>query len=557
MLLLIRSSLVSLHLGDVVTAARAGPLSALAWRSGREGSRAIGTTHRPPPLQQLLPPSPVMSMQSAVRRTSAVLAHLAASASASPRSASGGSPRAALSTVATAAASSSSTSGLGAGFAAPLDCLSSAPLATAAETAARDNARQLLPFNTGRVIDEPSGQVLQAVGHQAQRAAKAGAKVPALFSPLSVRSRAAGSTATLRLKNRVVVSPMCTYSSDDGFLNDFHLVHAGQFALGGAAMFIVEATAVSPEGRISPVDSGLWKAEHVGPLKRLVAFLASQDCRAGIQLAHAGRKASGMPVPLMPRVAASALKLNAGAELGGWPHDIKGPSALPFIPSMHHPHQMSLEEIATVVRQFAVASARATEAGFEYIEIHAAHGYLLSSFLSPTSNVRSDKYGGSLPNRARMLMEVVTAVREVYKGVLGVRLSCSEWIAEGGWTLSDTLELVSLLEPLGVDIIDCSSGGLNAKQNISPLVPGYQVPFARAVKAAHPGLTVAAVGLITDPVHADGIVSGGDADLVMLAREFLREPHWVMNAARALGYEMSWAPQYARAALSSKPQSVP
>ena len=490
-----------------------------------------------------------MAMQSAVRRTSAVVAHL--SGQVSPR---------ALSTAATAASSSSPVS-----FVTPQDALSSTPLPSAAETASRDLARQLLPFNYGRVIDEPSGQVLQAVGHQSQRSAKAGAKVPALFSPLTIRSRAKGAASsssaaapiTLTLKNRVVVSPMCTYSSDDGFLNDFHLVHLGQFALGGAALVIVEATAVSAEGRISPVDSGLWKEEHVGPLKRLARFLASQDCRAGIQLAHAGRKASGMPLPLMPR-APSVLKLNAGSDLGGWPEDIKAPSALPFTPETHMPHEMSTEEIRVVVRQFGEAAQRASKAGFEYIEIHAAHGYLLSSFLSPSSNKRTDSYGGSIANRARFLLEVISEIRRVYQGVLGVRLSCSEWTPDG-WSMDDTIALVALMEPLGIDVVDASSGGLNAKQSIAPsqLVAGYQVPFARAIKAAHPALTVGAVGLISDPAHADRIVSSGDADLVLLAREFLRHPHWTMDAARALGFEMSWAPQYQRAAPSTKLQSLP
>ena len=350
-----------------------------------------------------------------------------------------------------------------------------------------------------------------------------------VFDSLSVRD--------VTFRNRIVVSPMCQYSCKDGFATDWHLVHLGSRAVGGAALVFAEATAVVPEGRISPGDLGLWKDAHIEPLARITRFLKAQGAAAGIQLAHAGRKAStdvpwrgGKPL---------------GREAGGW-NPIHAPSAVPFADGYQVPEELTVEDIAATVRAFAASAQRALQAGFDVIEIHGAHGYLLNEFLSPLSNRRTDNYGGSLGNRARLLCEVVEAIREVWpeRLPLFLRISASDW-AEGGWTVEDSVALARLVKPLGVDVIDCSSGGLvpNAKINIGA---GYQVPFAARVRR-EAGILTSAVGMITDPMQADQIVRNGEADLVMLAREFLRDPYWPLHAAEQLHRDIAWPPQYERA----------
>ena len=350
-----------------------------------------------------------------------------------------------------------------------------------------------------------------------------------VFDSLSVRD--------VTFRNRIVVSPMCQYSCEDGFATDWHLVHLGSRAVGGAALVFAEATAVVPEGRISPGDLGLWKDAQIEPLARITRFVKAQGAAAGIQLAHAGRKAStdvpwrgGKPL---------------GREAGGW-NPIHAPSAVPFADGYQVPEELTVEDIAATVRAFAASAQRALQAGFDVIEIHGAHGYLLNEFLSPLSNRRTDDYGGSLGNRARMLCEVVEAIREVWpeRLPLFLRISASDW-AEGGWTVEDSVALARLVKPLGVDVIDCSSGGLvpNAKINIGA---GYQVPFAARVRR-EAGILTSAVGMITDPMQADQIVRNGEADLVMLAREFLRDPYWPLHAAEQLHRDIAWPPQYERA----------
>ena len=351
-----------------------------------------------------------------------------------------------------------------------------------------------------------------------------------LFLPLEIGS--------LTLANRIVVSPMCEYSSDDGFANDWHLVHLGSRAVGGAGLIFTEASAVTPEGRISPQDLGIWKYEHIGPLARITAFLHRQGAHAGIQLAHAGRKASTFRPWEGEGVVAP--------ESGGWT-EVVAPSALPFAPNYPHPQQLDRAGIARVCTAFREAARRADRAGFDVIEIHAAHGYLLHEFLSPLSNQRTDEYGGAFENRARLLLEVVAAVREVWQRErpLFVRISATDW-TEGGWDLQHSVRLAALLKEKGVDLIDVSSGGNVAGAQI-PVGPGYQTPFAEAIRA-QTGILTGAVGMITDPAQAAHIVRTAQADLVFIAREFLRDPYWPLHAAASLGESASWPAQYLRAA---------
>jgi 2,4-dienoyl-CoA reductase-like NADH-dependent reductase (Old Yellow Enzyme family) len=318
---------------------------------------------------------------------------------------------------------------------------------------------------------------------------------------------------------------------------DWHLVHLGSRAVGGAALVMAEATAITPDGRISAEDLGLWSDAHIEPLKRIFAFIAGQGAVPGIQLAHAGRKAGtaapwkgGHPV--------------APAD-GGWT-PILAPSALPFAPDSQTPQAMTEGEIAQTVQAFADAARRALAAGAKVVELHAAHGYLLHSFLSPLSNQRADGYGGSFENRARIVKETVQAVRKVWPQSLPllVRLSCTDW-TEGGWTIGDSVALARALKPLGVDAMDCSSGGNVARAKI-PAGPGYQAEFARRVRA-EVGMPTVAVGMITGAAQADHIVRSGQADAVMLARELLRDPYWPLRAARELGHEIRWPEQYERA----------
>lgn len=353
--------------------------------------------------------------------------------------------------------------------------------------------------------------------------------MPQLFDALSIRS--------LTIPNRVFVSPMCEYSSADGFANDWHLVHLGSRAVGGAGLVLTEATAVVPEGRISPQDLGIWQDAHVEPLARIVRFIHEQGSVAGIQLAHAGRKASTH----RPWSGHGAVPV---AE-GGW--EVVAPSAVGFAANYPMPRALSRDEVAGVTRAFADAARRAREAGFRVAEVHAAHGYLLHEFLSPLSNHRQDDYGGSFENRTRLLREVTAAVRAEWpEGMpVFVRISATDWV-DGGWDVEQSVQVARDLKALGVDLIDCSSGGNVADAKI-PVGPGYQVPFAERIRR-EAGILTGAVGLITDPAQAEGIVSAGQADAVLIARELLRDPYFPLRAARELGQDVSWPAQYLRAA---------
>ena len=351
-----------------------------------------------------------------------------------------------------------------------------------------------------------------------------------LFSPIRFRG--------VTLANRVAVSPMCEYSYEDGFSNDWQLVHLGSRAVGGAGLVMTEATAVLPEGRITPGDVGIWKDEHIAPLKRVVDFIHAQGARAGVQLAHAGRKAS-MEIPWKPERVVPPVE-------GGW-ENVMAPSAIAFKEDYAQPQAISEAEIARVVRAFAEAAVRAKKAGFDVVEVHSAHGYLLHEFLSPLSNQRTDKYGGAFENRTRLLLEVVDAVRGVLPedAPVFVRLSATDW-AEGGWDIDESVQLAKLLKEHGVDLVDTSSGGNIATQKI-PVGPGYQVPFAERIRR-EAGIATGAVGMITEAKQAEAIIAEGKADIVLLAREMLRDPYWAVHAAKELGVPMTWAPQYLRAA---------
>jgi 2,4-dienoyl-CoA reductase-like NADH-dependent reductase (Old Yellow Enzyme family) len=354
--------------------------------------------------------------------------------------------------------------------------------------------------------------------------------MPHLFESLTLRK--------VTLQNRIAVSPMCEYSSENGFANDWHFVHLGSRAVGGAGLVLTEATAVVPEGRISPQDLGIWSDDHIEPLTRITHFIRKQGSVAGIQLAHAGRKASTYR-PWDGRGAVTEAQ-------GGW-HQVVAPSALRFAEGYAVPKALTEDEIQGVVTAFAEAARRAGDAGFCVVEIHAAHGYLLHEFLSPFSNHRQDRYGGSLENRTRLAREVVSAVRSVWpeRLPLFVRISATDWEA-GGWDLEQSVELARQLKSLGVDLIDCSSGG-NLPQAKIPVGPGYQTAFAERIRR-DAGVATGAIGLITSPVQADHIIRNGQADLVLLAREFLRDPYWPLRAARELGQAVPWPAQYLRAA---------
>lgn len=346
------------------------------------------------------------------------------------------------------------------------------------------------------------------------------------------------------LRNRIVVSPMCEYSSADGFANDWHLVHLGSRAVGGAAIVFTEAAAVTPEGRISPQDLGIWKDEHIEALSRITRFVREQGAVPGMQLAHAGRKGSTR----VPWETPGAVPVTEG----GW--EPVAPSALAFSAEYPMPKALDAEGIRDVVASFRAAAQRALEAGFLVLEIHAAHGYLLHEFLSPVANKRTDSYGGSFENRTRLLREVVAAVREVWPEnyPLWVRISATDWIESGAWDIDQSAELAKMIGPLGVDLVDCSSGGIAPRVKI-PAGPGYQVPFAERVKRES-GILTGAVGMITQASQADEIVRDGKADVVIVAREFLRHPYWPLQAARELGFPESWPVQYLRAATDASPR---
>ena len=349
-----------------------------------------------------------------------------------------------------------------------------------------------------------------------------------LFTPLTMRNVA--------VRNRIACSPMCQYSSVDGFANEWHLVHLGSRAVGGAGLVITEAAAVEARGRISPADLGIWKDEHIESLSRIARFLREHGAAAGIQLAHAGRKASTR----VPWEGGTAI---APGE-GGWTP--VAPSPIPFRPEDPPPHELSKGEIAGVVDAFTAATRRALLAGFQLVEIHGAHGYLIHEFLSPLCNQRTDEYGGTFENRIRLAMEVIEAVRAAWPADLPLflRISSTDW-AEGGWDIADSVELARRVRSLGVDLVDCSSGGAVLHQQI-PLAPGYQVAFAERIRK-EAGIATGAVGLITTSQQADEIVRSEKADLVLLARAFLRDPYFPLHAARELGVDMRPPIQYGRA----------
>ena len=349
-----------------------------------------------------------------------------------------------------------------------------------------------------------------------------------LFSPIEIRG--------VTLKNRLIVSPMCQYSSVDGFANDWHFVHLGSRAVGGAAAIIAEATAVSAEGRISPQDLGIWKDGQIESLFRITSFLKQQGCIPGIQLSHAGRKAS----TLAPWVGRGKV----GVEDGGW--QPVAPSAIAYSTHYHTPVALDKSGIQKIVSDFSAAARRAVKAGFQIIELHAAHGYLLHQFLSPLTNNRDDEYGGSFENRMRLLMEIIAQIKThlPYEALLFVRVPGTDW-AENGWTADDTVALAKTLKTLGVDVADVTTGGLVGHQQI-PVGPAYQLPFATKVKR-ETGILTSTVGMITNASQAETILVNGDADLIMMAREFLRDPYFPLRAAAELKDDIKWPDQYERA----------
>lgn len=351
-----------------------------------------------------------------------------------------------------------------------------------------------------------------------------------LFSPLTLRD--------ITFRNRIAVSPMCEYSSEDGFANDWHVVHLGSRAVGGAGLVITEAAGVEARGRISPQDLGIYKDEHIEVLLRINRFIKEHGAVPGIQIAHAGRKASThrpwetSEVALVPE------------SEGGW--QPVAPSPIAFAPGYATPTELTEAEIGEVIRAFGQAARRSLEAEFQVVEVHAAHGYLLHEFLSPLSNQRTDGYGGSFANRTRIVREVVEEVRRYWpeRYPLFIRFSSTDW-TEGGWDGEQSVELAHLLKPLGVDLVDCSSGGNVARVRI-PVGPGYQTPFAEKIRR-EAGIATGAVGLITSPHQADHIIRTGQADIVLLARELLRDPYWPSRAAKELGHAVPIPVQYARA----------
>jgi 2,4-dienoyl-CoA reductase-like NADH-dependent reductase (Old Yellow Enzyme family) len=360
-----------------------------------------------------------------------------------------------------------------------------------------------------------------------------------LFDPLAIRD--------LTFANRVFVSPMCQYSSHDGFANDWHFVHLCSRAVGGAGLVLTEATAVLPEGRITPEDLGIWSDAHIQMLSRIVSFIHEQGSVAGMQLAHAGRKASTH----RPWEAPGAISESEG----GW-KKVVAPSAMAFTDNYPMPYALTTDGIQEVIAAFAAAARRACQAGFRVLEIHAAHGYLIHEFLSPLSNRREDDYGGSFENRARLCREIVAAVRSEWPKELPLflRISATDWI-EGGWDVNESVKLARELKPIGVDLVDCSSGGNVPHANI-PAGPGYQTAFASRIRHEAEIMT-GAVGMITSPVQAEHIIRTEQADAVIMAREFLRDPYWALRAARELDQPIAWPVQYLRAAPKGAQARVP
>jgi 2,4-dienoyl-CoA reductase-like NADH-dependent reductase (Old Yellow Enzyme family) len=347
----------------------------------------------------------------------------------------------------------------------------------------------------------------------------------AIFTPLTIRG--------LTLRNRIVVSPMCQYSSDDGFATDWHLVHLGSRAVGGAAIVTVEATGVTRDGRITPVCLGIWKDEHIAKLKQIAAFIEARGAISAIQLSHAGRKASTKP----PGAGGAFIPVTEG----GW--QSVAPSPVPFRPDDGIPHELTTDEIAGIVEAYAAAAQRAVAAGFKVIEIHAAHGYLLNEFMTPLANRRTDGYGGSFENRIRMTLETIRAIRGKIPAEmpLFMKISSVDW-AEGGWELTDSERLAGEAKAAGVDLMICSSGNVVPYQKVE-FKPGFQVPFAEAVRRKT-GILTGAVGLITQAEQANEIVKAGKADAVFMARELLRDPYFPLRAAKALGVKAPFPGQY-------------
>jgi 2,4-dienoyl-CoA reductase-like NADH-dependent reductase (Old Yellow Enzyme family) len=359
-----------------------------------------------------------------------------------------------------------------------------------------------------------------------------------LFDPLAIRE--------VKFTNRVFVSPMCQYSSHDGYANDWHFVHLGSRAVGGAGLVLTEATAVLPEGRISPQDLGIWADEHIEMLSRIVRFIHEQGSVAGMQLAHAGRKASTH----RPWEAPGAISESEG----GW--KVVAPSVIPFSDTYPMPQALTLDGIQEVIAAFAAAARRACQAGFRVVEIHAAHGYLIHEFLSPLSNRREDDYGGSFENRTRLCREVVAGVRSSWPKELPLflRISATDWV-DGAWDVDDSVKLARQLKPIGVDLIDCSSGG-NVPHTEIPVGPGYQTAFANRIRREAEIMT-GAVGMITSPIQAEHIIRTEQADAVIMAREFLRDPYWALRAAGELDQPIAWPVQYLRAAPKGAQPRVP
>lgn len=350
------------------------------------------------------------------------------------------------------------------------------------------------------------------------------ASVP-LFTPLSIRG--------VTYSHRIAVSPMCQYSSEDGFATDWHLVHLGSRAVGGAAQVCVEGTAVLPEGRITPACLGIWKDEHISKLTQIAKFIASRGAVPAIQLSHSGRKGSCKP----PAQGGTFLRKSEG----GWQH--VGPSPIPFRPDDEVPRELTVDEIKSIVEAHAAAARRAVEAGFKVIDIHAGHGYLLNQFMTPLANQRSDQYGGSFENRIRCPLEVIRAIRAVIPGEmpLFMKISAVDW-ADGGWTIEESVRLATEAKKAGVDLITCSSGNVVPYQKVD-FKPGFQVPFAETVRSGA-GIPTGAVGLITQPNQANEIIEGEKADLIIMAREFLRDPYFPLHAAKALGVKIPFPGQY-------------
>src|SRR6266566_2281795 len=363
--------------------------------------------------------------------------------------------------------------------------------------------------------------------------------MPGLFDRLAIRD--------LNFANRVFVSPMCQYSSQDGYANDWHLVHLGSRAVGGAGLIFTEATAVLPEGRISPQDLGIWDDGHIEMSSRIVRFIHEQGSIAGMQLAHAGRKASTRRPWETPGIVPESE--------GGW-KKVVAPSALRFADNYPMPQALTLDGIQEVVSAFAAAACRACQAGFRVVEIHAAHGYLIHEFLSPLSNKREDDYGGSFENRTRLCREIVAAVRSSWPEELPLflRISSTDWV-DDGWNINESVNLAGELKQIGVDFIDCSSGG-NVPHAKIPVGPGYQTMFAERIRR-ETGIMTGAVGMITSPVQAEHIIRTEQADAVIMAREFLRDPYWPLQAARELDQPIAWPVQYLRAAPKGAQPRIP